>query len=448
MSRPRWAAGTALLIALAPCAAFAQDPPPPMLPGEVPAPPPEAPPAPSPDAPPAFAPAPSPGPLPAPSPPPASASPSAPPAEPPPPPEPPSRDRGHSTASRSVNGYVFPTPLLIDSAFLTTHVGLGAEVGHYWAFGQDPQFVTPNNGLNMSGTDIPYDLSMGYTTEYVSLGLAPWERVGLTLDASYTSYIASDINGAVLNGSQYAWDIRPGLRFRLLHSRSSGTQIALHLYGDFSSSSQVNPQPALVTIGNQLNACIMANNNLGGGGQMSCPFSNLPATTTSHTVVGGGGALSLAQAFNSTFGLQAAAALEVGYGWLDAQGSQINSTPVNFHVGIAPSINLGPSAPLSIMAEYLLTVGYEPTIGILPSSLQSEMTPDAGATTTFTHQFAVGLYYTGRSDFTVGGLFTATVSSSQTSSTADDSNGDANVQTFDNPPVRAVGAQVNARYFF
>ena len=124
MSRPRWAAGAALFIALASRAAFAQDPPPPMIPGDVARPPAGAAARP-------FAGRPAPGAAPG-----AlalagdsaagDASPEAAPAEPPPPPEPlTSRDRRRGAAARSINGYAFPTPLLIDSAFVTTHVGLG-----------------------------------------------------------------------------------------------------------------------------------------------------------------------------------------------------------------------------------------------------------------------------------------------------------------------------------
>jgi hypothetical protein len=336
--------------------------------------------------------------------------------------------------------------MLIDSAFLTTHVGVGAELGHYWSYGQDPQF-TMGNSMSMISTDIPYDLSQGYTTEYLSLGIAPWDRVGFTFDASYTSYVSSDINGASFNGSQYAWDVRPGIRFRLLNAPSTGTQVGLHVYGDFTSNSQVNPQGALLAIANQINACLAAVTTSGNPGGQPCGLANLPSTSYTSTVASGGATLSLAQVINSTFAVQAAIGTEVGYGWISAYGSQLNSTPVAFHVGAAPSINLGPAIPLTIMAEYLFTVGYVPTQGITPSSTAAEMTPDAGTVTSLQHQLVAGVYYTGRTDLVVGALFTSTFASSSATST-DDSTGTAETTTLDQPPTRALGGQVTARYFF
>ena len=100
------------------------------------------------------------------------------------------------------------------------------------------------------------------------------------------------------------------------------------------------------------------------------------------------------------------------------------------------------------MAEYLFTVGYVPTSGLVPSANMMGLTPDAGTLTTLQHQFAAGVYYTGRSDLVVGALFTATVASSATSTTQDDGTGSPQAVTVDLPPVRAVGGQVTARYFF
>jgi hypothetical protein len=437
----------AACFALLAAPAAAQDPPPPLLPSDTPPPAPPAPPAPAPgpDAPPPAIPGDEPPPLPA------QALPVAPLAVPPPAepvPVPSGREPKRGASARTLKGHVFPTPFLVDTAFVTTHFGLGAEIGHQSVYGVLTSPFT--NAMGVGTQSYQFDASVGVANLYASLGVAVSDRVEIGADASYSSLLGSDVNTAILYGGQYAWTLRPGVRFRLLRSTSSGTEIGLHLYGNFSSGTIQNPQAVVREIANELSTIAGNNNNqiaCLGTGQLSCVFvpgfNPQSAVSTTNTVAGAGATFALAQAVSSNFGLQFALGAELGRGWNDYAGNEIASTPFVFHVGVAPSYSFGPVVPITIRAEYLFTVDVVATQGV--TSTMSETTADAGTITTIQHGLVGGVYFTGKSDLQLGALFTAGFTQSAQSLSNSDGSG---TDTVAQAPTTTLTGQINARYFF
>jgi len=430
---------------LATRAAAAQDPPPPMVPSEAPDAPP---PPPAPDAVPRPAP-PSVSPPPPSMAPPPDSAPVAPPepTEPPAPVEPPvQRESKRAGSAHVLKGHTFVPGSLIDSAFVETHLGLGVELGHQWASGVN---------FNDPSSTTSYTRSLGVTTEHLSTGLALSERVELGLDATYASYVDSDVQTAVEYGNQSAWELRPGLRIRAFRSPTSGTQIGLHLYGDFSGGSRQNPLGVLGEVATEFAAnptptqaaCL-------GAGDLSCSFTNgayNPATASQYNTrqLGGGATVNLAQAFSSLFGVQAAAGLEIAGASAYGPGSTVGSTNtvgsvvVTAHAGLAASFDFGPTVPLVFMGEYRFTFVNETTAETAGTT--TTMGLDAGVAQVFTHSLAGGLYYTGRRDLILGAVLNASFT---TSGINYDDTTTGDVASVANPPVTTLSGQIAATYFF
>ena len=345
-----------------------------------------------------------------------------------------------------LKGYVFQTPALVDSAFTQTHVGLGVELGHQSDFGAT------------LGTTKQFDRSFGVTTGYLAAGVSFLDRFELGLTASYSSLLANDVTTTLLYGGQNAWSVRPGLRIRVFRSTSTGSQLAVHAYGDFSGGSHLSPGGLLAEIAAEAPQIAGDTTRTGclAAGDVSCIFKSAgfdpnAATQFSRTQLGGGATLSYAQAIGSMLGLQAAMGFEVGHGsvttppnaTLGGGAGNIGSTPVNFHIGLAPSIDFGPTVPIGVMAEYQFTFvdeSFNPPSG-------GNLTGDAGTLTSLQHGFSVGVYYTGRRELQLGALFGATLIKSSVNYSGS-SDPTATSTSVDQPPTTLLTGQITARYFF
>jgi hypothetical protein len=432
----RFAAALAMACsALRAAPAAAQDPPPPLLPAEPTTPLP--PPPPSPDAPPPEVATPTP---PDTTPPLAPTAPTVTPKEPAPAPPPPRAPETRRESARTLGGLAFVSPFLIDSAFTQTHAGFGLELGHQTELGVVPPAPSSSGAV----APFQYDRSLGVTTQYLSFGFAIGERVELGFSAGYATQLSSDVDGALFFGGKSTWNLRPGARVRLIHRPSTGTQLAVHVYGDFGASAWQNPAGVLAEIATEATlfttnpmqlACLQANN-------ISCAltsptFNAQVAALTNRTQYGAGATVGLAQHVAGGFGVQAAVGFEADYASVSAAGTTYGSVPVAFHVGVAPSFDLG-AVPLTLMAEYLFTLIDETTVSSQMNAM--DQTADTNTLLTLENAAVFGAYYTGRRDLTVGALFSATFDRI----TATGSDGTALAQ----PPVTRLAGQVNARYFF
>jgi hypothetical protein len=262
--------------------------------------------------------------------------------------------------------------------------------------------------------------------------------VEIGIGASYATLLGGDPNSALLWGGRNAWSLNPGVRIRVV--RTPTTQLGLHVYGAFGAGARLDPSAVLVEIANEATE-IAANanrQNCLASGDLSCTitspsFNAQTAMQFSQANYGGGATLALAHAFTSTFGLQAALGLDGGYESTTAQVNSYGSVHVNFHVGVAPSLDFG---PVSVMAEYMFTVLYD----------LSMATPSLSAPTILTlrNGFVLGVYYTGRDNLAIGALLNATIDE-QTMTYPTDDMGSTPVGK---QPYTRVAGQITARYFF
>jgi hypothetical protein len=411
MSAPRLAALAALFLSSWARTAAAQDPPPPMIP------PSDAPPPMEPAAPPSVPAAPAPAP-------PAPVEPA--PAAPLPP--------AIAESPRSLKGHTFLPPQLVDYAFVTTHLGLSAELGRVSEPGVPQSGPSSSGGLGESFT---YDRSLGLSTARIAFGAAVAERIEIGFDASYSAFLASDANTTVIFGSRNAWEVRPGVRIRAYRAPASGTQISVRIWGNFGSGTRQAPVSVLTAIAADASAIASDPNRVAclAAGDLACAlpkgFDADASVRATRTVAAGGAGLAVAQSFGSRFGLQGSLGIEAGHAWVSTKNTgDVGSTPIAFHVGVAPSLDFGPSVPLALMLEYRFRALVEPA--------EATKNVPSGTAKTLEHGLAAGLYYTGRRELAVGAAFGATLSQ--------------NSVTYDMPvdlaPTRAITGQVTARYFF
>jgi hypothetical protein len=341
-----------------------------------------------------------------------------------------------SPTGRLLGGLYLPSPALIDSAFVQSHLGLGVEVGRRWDYGVLSTY-TPPSAMPGAGYTLQFDQATNVSTEYGSFGIAVGDRVELGVAASYQSTLSTDVTSVLLFGAKSAWTLRPLARFQL--ARTPVTAFALLLYGDFGGDNQQSPQAVLGEIANEIHGISGSSGNgqnrtncVGAGDVNSamCGALTTPANTaTTRTLAGGGATLAVAHAFNSAIGIQSALGVEVGYRATDANGVSTGAVPINFHAGLAPSVDFGPKVPLGLMLEYRLNVLGEPQLG-----------EGDGNIVRVTNSLSFGVYYTGRHDLSLGAIFSSAFGFNEILFS------DGGSQLY--PPTTTLTGQLAARYFF
>jgi hypothetical protein len=367
---------------------------------------------------------------------------------PPPPPveppaEPPPAEHAEKRAEmRTLKGHTFVTPFLVDSAFNQRSVGLSLETGRQWNYGVIPSYPScPAMSMLSPSCSWQFDQATSTAAQVYSFGWALGERIELGASVSYRTLLSSDVSSLLYFGGQSSWGVQPAVRIRLVRSPQSGTQLALRLYGNFGGDNQQSPAALLAEIAAEANTIAgdMNRTQCLGSLQIGCAlnkgFDAQAAASTRRTLYGAGVSLNLAQAFNSLFGFQASLSLEPGYRTTTVAAG-LNSIPFTFHVGVAPSLYFGPKVPLTLAAEYLLTVSGEP-----PSSTAAQGGAD-GTVVTIQSGVVGGLYYTYHQDFTLGLLFSGTFYTQSINYS------DPTIPTAVLPPETALAFQTSARYFF
>ena len=367
------------LLVVAPAAA--QDPPPPLPPADVP------PPLPPADVPPATPVKP--------------AVPAPPAAAPVDPPQPEAVSPARGDDARTLKGHTFRPPLSLGTVFVGTHVGLQVGLGRE-VTGDVHAFATSGTG----GTqELVYDISQTVITGRVQAGYGLFGRAEIGIEGAYSGFIAGDQNTAILFGGQSGFDLRPGVRLVALRAPSSGTQIGLHAYGAFGGLSRLNPQRALSAVAENIkdiagdvgrSACLAAGDLACALGETYDVFAEM---RVSRATYGGGLTAGVAQAIGKRAGLQAELGIELARASSSTRSTgDLASTPVTFHVGVAPSVDFGPAVPIGLMAEYRFDFSAE-------SYSSSSGAIAATSTRTVRHGIAAGLYYTARRDLTIGAAF-------------------------------------------
>lgn len=350
--------------------ALAQDPPPPSPPADAP-----------PDPPPPLPPE-------APPPPPAAAQ--------PPGADAPAADAARRDDVRTLKGFTFRPPLLLDTAFVSTHAGLTVAIGRETT--PDVRVLT----MIVNGQELAYDINQSFVSGRLTAGASILGRVEIGVDLTYTGYVVGDQNTAILFGGQSAVEVEPTVRVSLLRSTSSGTALSARAYGAIDSKARLNPTRVLGAVASQIKdiagdpartACLAV-------GDITCAlgdkFNAFSEMRVARSTYGGGAAVSLAQAVGSRFGVQSTVGFELARGTSTSKSTgELGSTPFTFYVGAAPALDFGPSVPIGLMAEYRFDFATE-------SFSSASATVTATSTRTTTHGVAGAVYYTGRRDLTFG----------------------------------------------
>jgi hypothetical protein len=243
------------------------------------------------------------------------------------------------------------------TGLLTTHFGVreGLVYSHIPAFPLGGTILD----LNLSGLEQDLD---------VQARLAPWLAVFITAAGFVVTGV--DVGSLILGGGQFSAGGDAGALFRLWRNESSGTQIAMRLFGGILSGRDVSVASLIQALSTNAAQTLVdvVNGNIG-------KYVLIP-TQEFH----GGGSLHIAQAFNPFVSLQAS--IEARYiqqttsPFDPIQNANVDDVTTTFQV--APAVALGldgaPAGfPLGALLEYQLV----------------------GASTT-SHYVAAGLYYTGR----------------------------------------------------
>ncbi|MBZ4422877.1 hypothetical protein [Myxococcus sp. RHSTA-1-4] len=276
--------------------------------------------------------------------------------------------------TRKLGGHTFLFPILQQTAFVTTHVGIREGVARY---------DIPDLPIGAQGTR---DILLTGVQQTADLGLriTPW--LGLTGFIRGTIVTGANTPSLLADGASVDLVGQAGAVVRLWRNESSGTQIAVRaLYGyrngkDITVLDLVNGilGDPLLTLEDVVN---------GNVGRL------LVAPTSEQSVTGG---VYGAQALGPVFSLQGAATTE--YAWrtrepfISAEGRRVsqetNAFLVNLSLALAVDFDsLG--VPVAVMGEYLFTTGEEEDFGLPDRTLSSST-------------LALGVYYSGRANLQVG----------------------------------------------
>jgi hypothetical protein len=305
--------------------------------------------------------------------------------------------------ARTLKGFTFRPPLLLDTAFVGTNAGLAVVIGREVT--SDVRLLTASGtGL---GQELVYDINQSFVAGRVQAGASILGRVEIGVDMTFTSYVVGDQNTAILYGGQSSVAIDPGVRVSILRSTRTGTALSVRGYGVIRSGTRLNPSRVLAAIADNIDdisndpartSCLAV-------GDVGCAlgedFNAFDAMKVSRSRYGGGVGVSLAQAIASRFGVQATTGFELARGRSSSVATgDLGSTPFTFYAGVAPAVDFAPKVPIGVMAEYRFAFTGESFSGDAVAST---------STRTIEHGFAAGVYYTGRRDLTVGLAFQGAV---------------------------------------
>lgn len=280
----------------------------------------------------------------------------------------------HTGKSRQLRGHTFLFPILEQTSFVTTHVGIREGLARY---------SVPDLPIGRLGTT---DVLLTGLQQNLDLGLAltPW--LGLEGFAQGTVIAGANTRSLLANGASTELTGQVGPIIRLWRGENSGTQLSLRANFSFSQGREITVFPLVNGIVN--NPLLTAGDVLNGN------FGQLIRVPTKETALNGGAFL--AQAFSRTFSLQASATAQ--YGWDQRQPfdpvtnlrltQKSHALRINLFAALAA--DFGPhGVPVAVMGEYRFTTGRETYVDL----------PDR---TLAVSTVALGVYYTGRTNLQLG----------------------------------------------
>ncbi|MCP3137531.1 hypothetical protein [Pyxidicoccus xibeiensis] len=280
----------------------------------------------------------------------------------------------HDDDARQLGGHTFQFPILQQSAFVTTHVGLREGVARY---------DVPDLPVGRLGTT---DVLLTGVQQSVDLGLAFTDWLGVAGFARGTVITGANARSLLVDGATVELVGQAGAIVRVWRNEGSGTQLSLRGNFGYQDGSEVTVLPLVRGI---LNNPLLTVEDVVQGGIGE--FILVPRTETSVN----GGAF-LAQALGRTFSLQASANGE--YAWRErepfdvATGARVTQKTHAARVNLTAALtadfaSLG--VPVALIGEYLFSTGEETEVGLPDRTLRSSTV-------------ALGVYYSGRPNLQVG----------------------------------------------
>ncbi|MBJ6760127.1 hypothetical protein JGU66_05090 [Myxococcaceae bacterium JPH2] len=286
-------------------------------------------------------------------------------------------------ATRRLGGQTFIFPILQQTAFVTTHVGIREGVARYSV----PQLPAGQLGA--------FDVTLTGFQQTLDLGLrvTPW--LGLTGFAR--ANVVSGVNAASLLASGASFELlgELGVVGRVLRVEETGTQLSVRGHFGLSNERGIQMLPLVDAIVNSPQPTV--------GSVVDGNLSQLLLLPKTEKTAGGG--FFVAQALGTWFSLQASASAE--YAWqkrkpfdvsLGVRSDQVTHA-VRVDLALAAAVDFQPvvHVPVGLMGEYALRTGSQQELVRKDRTL--------GLST-----MALGLYYTGRPSLQVGLGAVATLS--------------------------------------
>ncbi|MFY0571660.1 hypothetical protein ACN28E_48630 [Archangium lansingense] len=277
--------------------------------------------------------------------------------------------------SRQLGGHTFLFPILQQSAFVSSYVGLHEGVVVY----DVPDLPIGSLGLqDVSLTGFQQTLDLG-------LRITPW--LGLWGQARGIAYTGMTVGSFVSDGASYRVGGDAGLVVRLLHFDSSGTQLSLRAGAGLQGGREFTLLPLLSSIVDTPGVTLVSilRGNL--GELLIVPMSESSVN---------GGAYFAQKLGTPVLGLQASASAM--HAWRTRKpfepttGARVDqdTTAFRFNLAVALAADFNPlGVPLALMGEYLFTAGSQSEVALARTDLN-------------TSSIALGLYYSGRPNLQLG----------------------------------------------
>jgi hypothetical protein len=353
------------------------------------------------------------------------------------------------TGDRTMKGFTFHYPRLIDNPFTAWNFYVGSSIEFYHQKGAIALVPTVTGTSASSTQTLEFDRNITFAKLHFGFDVRPAKIFTFGLDADYIAEVAVNSDTLFTHGAQGGFDFRPNLKFRFFQLEKAGSQMGLRAHGTFQQGIRLSPQGLLTNLSRQIREISNSPDTNGDGipdrvaclvtADFGCAFepdidvaADLQAKRSRN---GGGGALAFAQAINRYLGGQLALGLEgaktsVTLPFVGA----IDSSELVFYAGISPAINIYPKFPLGLIYEYRIEVNKSSFSANPAAGISSD-----SSITALSHKMNWALQYTGRRDLMLG--FIAAISFLQDTAHS--------MQRATTDPRAFVGAvQFDLRYFF
>jgi hypothetical protein len=288
--------------------------------------------------------------------------------------DPPQAKEKLDAESRRLHEHVFLVPMLQNSAFVTTHVGIREG----FALLDIPDFPVATLGTR--------DLQLSGVQQSLDLGVALTDWIGLFAAGRAVVVAGVDRPSLIADGATLEFGAGGGAIARVFKSDSTGTQVSLRAQFAYADRHEITLQPFVQAVVTATSATLaqIVENSLG----------NLILVPVSETSVQGG--VLAAQYFNRYLSAQASVMFDRGWEtrepFLLDLGERTAEEGDNFRIrfGLAAELDFTRLfAPVSLMAEYLFIHGER--------SDTHGRDVDLGS-----NNLGFGIYYVGRPNLQLG----------------------------------------------